>query len=138
MKQIYELKTKLLEELGEQGKKDLNDTTLERIYRMASAAKNLCKIIHMDEEEQGGMSRAAYSRNVYGVEPGRDMSYRSYEGGMSNRSYDDGASYRRGRDSMGRFTSRDDGLMHKLEQLADEAQDEQTRREIEKLVQKMR
>ena len=43
---------------------------------------------------------------------------------------------RRGRDSMGRYT-RDSGLMHKLQMLADEAQDDKTRREIEALVRKM-
>lgn len=51
---------------------------------------------------------------------------------------DDGNSYRRGRDRMGRFVSRDGSDMaHRLRDMMEDAPDEATRREIQRLADKM-
>lgn len=69
-----------------------------------------------DIETTKAMKEAGYSqansRMSYEYEDpymsfARGNSNRSYEGGNSNRSYEGGYSERRGRDSMGRYTSRD-------------------------------
>jgi len=129
MEQLYDLKKKLTKELEKYGERDLSSGSLDVVYKMSSAIKNICKILESDEDESSG----------YG------MSRRSYDGGSS---MDGGYSGRRGRDSMGRYT-RDGGsyrsygysyhgnLAKKLEQLANEAENEQERREIEQLIHKI-
>ena len=135
MKELMNLKHMLCEELEEYGRSpELSKSSLEMVDKLAHACKNVCKIIESKEEE-------SYSR--------RGGSYRgSYDGGSyygnSNYSrdgyyYDDGgASYRRGRDRMGRFTSRDASEMsRKLREMMEEAPDEGTKREIQRLADKM-
>ena len=47
-------------------------------------------------------------------------------------------SFRRGRDRMGRFTSRDGGEMaHRLREMMEEAPDESVRRELQRIADKM-
>ena len=51
---------------------------------------------------------------------------------------DDNRSYRRGRDRMGRFTSRDASEMsRRLREMMEEAPDESVKREIERLADRM-
>ncbi len=108
MKELHELKERLIDELADYGKKDLTGSTLETIDTLAHAAKNVCKII--DDE--------GYSGN-YGYTDGHG----SYEG----RSYK--------RDSMGRYSRT--GLKDKLHDLMDEAPDDRTRMEIKRLFDRM-
>ena len=135
MHDLYNLKEMLCKELSDYGKDGgLTLSSLGTIDTLAHACKNICKIIESKEEEQ-------YS--------GRGGSYRgTYEGGSyygnSNYSrdgyyYDDGGmSHRRGRDRMGRFTSRDASEMsRKLREMMEEAPDEGTKREIQRLADKM-
>lgn len=132
MHKIKELKEELLDELeGFAGKSKTKDD-LVCIKYLASACDHLCNIVMGAEEEE-------YSR----------MSRRSYADGMGGssgrRSYDGGGSYRRGRDSMGRYTSRgrswsegpDEETMQKLEDLKETA-DENTRRVIDRALQELR
>lgn len=119
MHELYELKEKLMDELKEHGGKDLSAGSLEIVDKLTSTIKNLCKII--DEYDDDGYSSRYYP--MYG-------------------SYNDGGSYRRGgrsyaqrRDSMGRYSR--DGLADKLRGLMDEAPDDRTRMEIQRLVEKM-
>jgi hypothetical protein len=105
MKELYELKERLIDELKDYGKKDLSSGTIGMIDTLAHATKNLCKIIEDSEEGNSG----------YYPE-------RSYRG-----------SYRR--DGMGRYSRH--GLADKLRDLMDEAPDEKTRIEIQRIVEKM-
>ena len=112
MKELYELKEKLVDELKDYGKRDISNGSLDMIDKLAHAAKNVCKII--DESDDG--SSGYYSRTG-----------RMYDG----RSF--GNSYRR--DSMGRYSR--EGLADKLRDLMEDAPDEHTRMEIKRLVDKM-
>ena len=65
MKELHELKEKLMDQLREYGKRDMNGSTLEVIDKLTHTIKNLCKIID-DEGYSGdynyrGMGR--YSRS---------------------------------------------------------------------------
>lgn len=112
MKELYELKEKLVDELKDYGKMEMTSANLEKIDKLAHAAKNVCKII--DESDDG--SSGYYSRT------GRMYDGRSFRN-----------SYRR--DNMGRYSR--DGLADKLRELMDEAPDEKSRMEIQKLVDRM-
>lgn len=130
MHKLYDLKEMLCQELEQFGSRDkLSSGSLETIDTLAHAAKNVGKIIEMCEEEE-------YSR----------ANDRSYRGGMSNRGrysmggyyYDDGMSHRRGRAANGRFVSRDGSEMaRKLREMMDEAPDDSTRQEIQRLADRM-
>ena len=108
MKELYELKEKLVDELKDYGKMEMTSANLEKIDKLAHAAKNVCKII--DESDDG--SSGYYSR--------------------TGRMYD-GRSFRR--DGMGRYSR--DGLADKLRELMAEAPDEKSRMEIQRLVDRM-
>lgn len=110
MKELYELKDRLVDELKSYGKRDLTGSSLDMIDKLAHATKNLCKVIEDSDEGNSGY----YSRtgHVY-----------------------DGRSFRTRRDSMGRYSR--DGLADKLRELMEEAPDEKSRMEIQRLVDKM-
>lgn len=129
MHKLYDLKEMLCEELEKYAGKDKLDAGgLSVIDTLAHAIKNIDKIIEASEEE-------GYS--------GR------YDGG----SYRDGGSYARGRggnvrrDSMGRYSRRyynGDGYSRAAEDMAEQlrnlmqdAPDEQTRKDIQRLVTKI-
>ena len=115
MHELYNLKEMLVEELARYGEsQDLSLSTLEIIDKLAHAAKNVEKVIECYDEQ-------SYSKRGY--------SDRNSMGGMS---------HRRGRAMNGRFVSRDSSSMvHQLREMADEAQDERTRSEIERLAEKI-
>lgn len=118
MHDLYNLKDMLCRELKQYGKSgELSLSSLEMIDTLAHAAKNVEKIIECED-------KAEYSRrNEYS------------NGGYY---YDDGNSYRRGRDRMGRFVSRDGSEMaRKLRGMMEDAPDEASRREIQRLAEKM-
>ena len=78
------------------------------------------------------------------MESGENSEYsfrrNSYDRGYSNDGYyyDDGVSHRRGRAANGRFVSRDGSEMaRRLREMADDAPDDSTRSEIQRLVEKM-
>lgn len=142
MKELYELKEKLCDELKKYGKKEVTKDSLEVIDKLSHATKNIDKIIENYEKEEGG----SYGYN-YG------MPYNSYEnsyrndGGRSNRgSYNrDGGSYARGRgrnarrDSMGRYASdggysRHGEMVDELCEMMMDAPNEEIRREYEKVI----
>ena len=111
MKELYELKERLIDELKDYGKKDLSGSSLDTIDKLAHATKNLCKVIEDSEEGHSGYYPVSY----------RDGSYRM-------------------RDSRGRYSgegySRND-LAGKLRELMEDAPDDRTRMEIKRLVDKM-
>lgn len=122
MNKLYELKERLCEELEEYGSKDNLDVgALDVVDKLAHAIKNIDKII----ENYEGYSGRSY---------GRDSRYEM------RRSYNDG-SYRRGRgrnarrDSMGRYAN--DTMIDELRDMMEDAPDEKTRRDIERLISSM-
>lgn len=138
MQALYDLKEMLCKELEEYGKKgELSAGTLEIVDKLAHATKNLDKIIEAYEEEEYSNYGGSYN---YGGNMG---------GGMSGRggSYRNGGSYARGRgrnarrDSMGRYSSegysRTGELADQLRSLMDEAPDDRTRQEIQRIVTRM-
>ena len=108
MKELYELKDRLVDELKSYGKRDLTGSSLDMIDKLAHAAKNVCKVI---ESEDGGNS--GYYPHAY-----TDRSYRNTR-----------------RDSMGRYSR--DSLADKLRELMNEAPDDKTRMEIQRMIDKM-
>ena len=131
MHELYNLKEMLCEELSNYGRsKELSVSSLEMIDKLAHACKNVCKIIEAKDEEEYSMDGGSYRGNSY------------YGNGRYSRDgyyYDDGGmSTRRGRAMNGRFVSRDASEMaRKLRQMVEEAPDEASKRDIQRLADKM-
>lgn len=137
---LYELKEKLMKELGayaENGKFSKEDA--ESIKYIASAIDHICNIVERTEEEdysQMGGGRGRYSYN------GGDMG--GNRGGGYSRNYG-GSSYARGRgsnarrDSMGRYSRTGDPgeMVEQLNELMQDAPNEQIRKQIGQLVQQL-
>lgn len=117
MHKLETLKDMLCRELEEYGDRDnLDIGGLEVVDKLAHAIKNIDKIIEADDEKYSGRGRMDDGRSYY------------------DRSYDD-RSYRgrnRKRDAMGRYSSAEDDLRR----LMDNAPDEQTRKELERMMQR--
>ena len=136
MHALYDLKEMLCKQLEDYGKKgEMSAAVLERVDMLAHAAKNLDKIIEKYEESE--YSEASDGRSYRGgVYDGRVGSYR-----------DDGRSMARGRgsnakrDSMGRYSrdgySRTGELADQLRDMMEEAPDDRTRQDIERLASKL-
>lgn len=135
MHKLYDLKDMLCEELEQFGSRDkLTTGSLEMVDKLAHAAKNVGKIIEMCEDEEysmdggGGSSRRSYRDGGGSSRYSRDGYY--YDGGGSSR--------RRGRAANGRFISRDGSeLARKLREMVEDAPDENSRQEIQRLADKM-
>ena len=144
MHKLEELKDNLCERLEEYSSEELTTSSLDVIDKLAHTIKNLDKIIdkyYGEDEYSNGYSRNSYanrySRNSYD------------EGGSYARSgMGSGNSYARGRgrnarrDSMGRYASdsgysRDGEMLSELRSLMEEAPDDKTRQDIQKIVQRM-
>ena len=127
MKELYELKEKLCDELKTYGKKDMSAGSLDVIDKLTHTIKNLDKIIEKREEE--GYS-GRYSDGMYD----RDMSV-----GDRN-SYARGRNMRR--DSMGRYSnysngySYHDGTVAELKEIMKDAPEE-VKADIQKAIRKM-
>ena len=129
MRELYELKEKLMKELEEYGSRgELSAGTLDVLDKLAHTVKNLCKII--DDME-------GYSGDY--MDHGR-----SYRGSYRDGRYDDG-SYARGRrnaprDSMGRYSGERgysrDGLADELRELMHQAPEEH-KQDFQRLIDKM-
>lgn len=156
MHQLYELKEMLCEELKEYGSKEKLDVGgLEIVDKLAHAIKNIDKIIEAYEMEEeysmaGGGSYDGSYRGSYAQGGGGQGG--GNQGGQSNRG---GGSYARGRgrnarrDSMGRYSREarysrggysrggSDEMVDELRELMQEAPDQQTRQEFQKLIQKL-
>ena len=119
MHKLYNLKEMLMEELEKYGdKSEMSPGELAIVDTLAHATKNLCKIIESADEDYSG-------------------DYRGMNG-----SYRGNKSYARRRDSMGRYSSdysrAADDIIAQLEDMKDTAPDDMTRREIIKLIDKMK
>ena len=126
MEEIYKLKDMLCDELKEYGEKgEMSTGTLDVVDKLAHTIKNLDKIIESSEEDYSG-----YYPMYYGENRGnRSYNRRSYARGRNAK-----------RDSMGRYSSEGYSRHDMVEQLRDlmeDAPDEHTRQEIQRLVNKM-
>lgn len=135
LKDLHEICETLSHELGKANKKimqaggNLSAGDLEYIDKLTHALKSVKTTIAMMEAEDEGES--GYYMPRYGINNGsRGGSYRG-----SN-------SYARGRDRMGRYTSRrggmsyDDGMVEELRDLMDRAPEE-SKRDFQKLIDKI-
>lgn len=151
MKQLYELKEKLSDELKELSRKpDLGVGDLDLIHKLTDTIKNIDKICMLEEQgysEDGYGGRSYANRGEHWVRGhySRDGGQGGSGGGQSYDGYgqdgDGGYSGRRGgRDSRGRY-SRDGGRSEMMEHLdaavrtANEQDRETIRRFMEKLEQ---
>ena len=141
---LYELKEKLLKELGEyssNGKFSKEDA--ESIKYIASAIDHICNIVERMEDEE-------YSQRGGGVNMGGNSYRYSREGGNRggsgySRNYGGGGSYARGRgssarrDSMGRYSRTGDPgeMVEQLEDLMMDAPNDQIKQQIKQLVQQL-
>lgn len=137
---LYELKEKLMKELGEysqNGKYSKDD--VETIKYMASAIDHMCNIIDRVEEEeysQRGGSYAYDNGNMGGSYRGGNYSRGdgSYRGGRGGNSYARGRGQNAPRDSMGRY-SRDGGdMIDQLEEIKRDAPNDQIRQRVQQLI----
>lgn len=145
MEELYKLKDMLCEELKEYGGKgEMTAGSLEVVDKLAHTIKNLDKIIETyEEEDYSGYYPMYYGENRGGSYEGSYRQGDGNRGGQGNRSYR--GSYARGRrnsrrDSMGRYSSEGYSRHDMAEQLRDlmeDAPDERTRKEIQRLVTKM-
>lgn len=103
----------------------LSGDDISYIDKLTHSIKSIKTTIAMMEAEDGESGR--YSMPHYGY----------------GNSYNYGGSYRRGRDSMGRYTSRrggysyDDGMIEELRSLMENAPDERTKSEFRQFIAKM-
>lgn len=103
--ELYELCENLKKEIRQMNvKPDISPTELERLYKAVDIIKDIKTIEAMEEANYSNAYPYSYDDGMSYARGGRY----SYEGRGGN-SYN---SYARGRDSMGRYTSRDDGSMH--------------------------
>lgn len=130
MHELYELKDMLCKELKEYGTKgELTAGSLDVVDKLTHTIKNLDKII--DAYEDDGYS---------GMNGDMGGSYRySRERGNGGGGYR-GRSYARRRDSMGRYSrgySRDGDLVDQLHELMNDAPNDQIKREMQRLAEKI-
>ena len=138
MRELYELKEKLCEELKAYGnKKDITASSLTMIDTLAHALKNIDKVIEKHEEEDEMYSSMGMIPPVHegGYMRGADGMSNTYSRRMSR------GSYARRRDAMGRYSrdgySGDDEMITELEDLMRNAPDERTRQKIQTIIRKM-
>ena len=124
MKELYELKEMLLDELKRYGdKKDLSTGGLEVVDKLTHALKNLCKVIEDCED--------AYST----ADMPHDMPHYRY-------SYTRGRGRNAKRDAMGRYSREGyseaaDDMIHELRELMEDAPDDRTRQEFQRFIKKI-
>ena len=120
MRELYELKDKLCNELKTYARKEVSASSLTMVDTLAHAIKNIDKVIEKCEEEEGQYSNGGMRG--------------SYDG------YSRRNSYRR-RDSMGRYSrdgySGDDDVTMELQDLMTNAPDERTRQKIQTILNRM-
>ncbi len=146
---LYDLNDLIEEEAREMTRRlkkrevPLAEKSAEYVDKITHILKSLSCIIAMDEEKDEGASERMSGRMVNTTD-----GVNSYRGSYRGGSYDGGASGRRGRNAMGRFTSRSNGsydngyseaadeMIGLLEEAKSCAEDEQMKQELQKLIRK--
>lgn len=144
MKELYDLKDRLTKELNGIAKQNITENSLDIIDKLTHSIKSIETIIAMNEAGKGYNSREGYgSRDSYNSM--NSMETYLAPDGRSMMSTAGGYSERRGRDAMGRYTSRDgysghgdaEKLKHELEDIYKYTQDEQSRNMIQKWIKEL-
>jgi hypothetical protein len=152
-KELYELCETIKEEIGEANEKikkaggKLSAGDVDYIDKLTHTLKSIKAVMAMMEDEEDDYSgRMSYARGGRGGSY-RGSSYRYDDGMMGGGSYARGDNRGRGsnarRDSMGRYSSRMDGysrhgdVVESLREVMEEAPDDRTRMEIQRLIEKM-
>lgn len=151
MRVLYDIQDMLEDELKKISKKeDLTTTDLDNIYKMVDIVKDVTTVDAMHKAEQEGYSRdyaRDYSRgysedysNAYGsyARRGRD--------GDGDGRYSEEGSYRRGRDAMGRYTSREGGysghskedMIEQMKEAMHNARNEEERESYRRAIEQMK
>jgi hypothetical protein len=148
MHKLYDFACKELQELEQKAPNGLTVAEFEQAERLVDFKKNILKTEKLENEsEMGGNSGRGMSRRGWydGTFEGGSYRYNSYDGGNSYRgdsyeggSYKDGASGRRGRNEIGRFTSRESGFYEKLDDLMQEAPSESERIAMKDMIHRMK
>lgn len=135
MNELYDLCDNLKDEIKDVTKKgDISPTELDRVYKAVDIIKDIKTIEAMEEVGSSyDYSYDDYSRRMY-----RDSSYdRSYarggRDGDGDGRYSEEGSYRRGRDRMGRYTSRDGGYSGHEDKEQMMRQIEEMKRKVEQM-----
>ena len=131
MKELYELKEMLMEELKKYGKKgEMSSGSLDVVDKLSHAIKNLCRII---EDAEGEYSEAGGPGYRGGGYPYYGMSYARGRGRNAKR--DSMGHYsREGRDG---YSQAMQDMTQELRDLMEDAPDERTRQEFQKFINKM-
>jgi len=139
MDELYDLCESLKDDIKELNKKgDISPTELERAYKAVDIIKDIKTIEAMEDaghsydgrSYDGQSNRMPYPTYYYD-EPGTSHARRGRDGDGDGR-YSEDSSYRRGRDAMGRYTSRDGYSGHdEKEQMM--RQIEEMKRKVEKM-----
>ena len=110
MQVLYDMCEMLDDELKEVVKKgDMSPTELDRVYKAVDIIKDIKTIEAMEDYSYDDYSRRnSYEGDNMSYNMSRDMSYaRRGRDGDGDGRYSEDNSYRRGRDTDGRFVSRD-------------------------------
>lgn len=135
MKELYELKDNLCDELKKYGKKELSAGSLDVVDKLSHTIKNIDRIIENDSEGYSNAGRNYSGRNYRNYDTRNNHDGVIYNG-MSAR----GRSNNPNRDNRGRYSSEGysyDDFMTKLYDLIEEAPDERMRQEVEKFIRKI-
>lgn len=124
MESMQKLKDMLTHELDEYARKgELTAGALDIVDKLSHALKSVTTVMAMEEGGYSGRSYG-YSQNYY--DDGRSNEGRSYAGRSNAR-----------RDSRGRYSRDYSGdMVEKLRDMMDEAPDQETRHELQRLVSK--
>lgn len=140
MHELYQLKDMLYEELEKiGGKGELTAGSLETVEKLSTSIKNICEIMEdMEDEGEYSMRRGGGSYYSYeGGQGGGDSSRYSRRGGRYSREGRGGQGGGGGSYSR-RYSRAGEDMVMKLEEMMEEAPDESTRQELQRLVSKMR
>lgn len=146
MHKLMELKEKLIDELGdysENGKFSKED--VEAIKYISSGIDHICNIMEREDEGSYAMSSegGSYEGGSYEGSYGGGSYGGSYRGGRGRGSYARGRGRNARRDSMGRYSRESgysraaDDMVMELRELMEEAPDQQTKQEMERIVKRL-
>ena len=135
MDKLYNLKESMIDELEKYADKPVSGSSVAMIDTLAHATKNLCKVIEDGEMMDGSFAGGPYRGGSY-----RGGSYEGGRGGQGGGSYARGRGRNARRDSMGRYSragySRGgpEDMVEELRDLMEDAPDEQTRKDIQRII----
>lgn len=144
MEYMYNIRNMLCDELEEMSKKkQISIADIDIIHKLTDTIKNIFKI-EMLQEEDGKYSQE--DGNGYSREDGYSDRRNSRNSYKTDLTYDDGEdSYRRGRNQMGQFTSRESGrrysrdggkekMISQLHNMMETAETDRQKESIKKLI----